>query len=366
MSRGSQFVLKLAISAMMALPTPLLAHGSLESVQPASSTEGVPVAFSQVRVGDEIGYIAVAPIPADQEQQVAFEVAQRNPDGAAVLVADANDPVLAGVKKSGFLSRVKVFVASGKNLPTKFKDNLQKVTDFAKKEKAGLMWAFYNASVISGFTYLASSKVDVSLAVLGGLFVWNTFLITQTNTWEKILNAGGRGLRGLFSKGLNLVGREMNAEAKNFFESWGQFGTAWAVNTAIAAGVLIGMDSYLGFAHAAWVGLLTNYNVWDAAILKKLRAEKISEKFKNNYFALQFLIGTFFDAANYAGVAEAQILMGITVVSGLVYLMGDDHIDRSLTARGKALRDYFTVKKQKSVCERMLKNHGYEIWGDLQ
>lgn len=359
MSNQTQFILKLAISAMMALPQSLLAQGSVVPVSPASATEGVPVAV----IPDQGGYVLVGTIPAAEERSTALALAKNNPDSLAVLVRDGSDEVFQGVKQSGFLKRVKVFAATTKRLPAKLKEQVQRVTDFAKREKAGIIMSFIGAGAFAGtMTYLGSSSVEGGLTILGGLTLLYAFYNTKTKFWESVLH--GAGERAV--EGLQFVGIPMDDEAKQYVTGTASFATAWVVNIAAATFILLSADHYTSFAQAAIFGFLANYNVWDAPILKKLTLDFS----RLVYFGLQFSVAPMAEAAMYSGNPAAQWVLGVTTISGLIYAIHHARIDRSLTARARALKDFFTpvkdVEAPKKRCERMLQAHGFEIWGDVQ
>jgi hypothetical protein len=86
----------------------------------------------------------------------------------------------------------------------------------------------------------------------------------------------------------------------------GQFSTAWMANTLIAYTVLNSSGHLDSPWMAVWYGLLINYNIWDAVILKKLKTKTVSEIFAKRYFAFQFLVGTIIEASSYLNLPYAQ------------------------------------------------------------
>jgi hypothetical protein len=314
--------------------------------------EGVPVAFIPV----EGGYVAMATVPANQERSTAQALAASNPEGLAVLVQDASDPVFQGVKASGFLNKVKVFAASTQRLPEKVKQQVKKVSDFAKREKAGLIMSFIGASAFAGtLTYLGSSSVEGGLTIMGGLLLWYSFLNTKTKFWEDVLHKSGEHA----VEGLQMVGVKLSEEGKNYAAGAGSFAVSWAANIAIATFILSSADHFTSWAAAAYFGFLANYNVWDSPLLKKIT----SDKGRLLYFGLQFSIAPAAEAAMYSGNPSATWILGLTTTSGLIYAIHNSKIDRSLTERARALKAFFTVKKQKSksFCQQLLESNG-EIW----
>lgn len=362
---NQSFWLKLAISAMMALPAPSWAQSSPVPTQPAAATDGVPVAFVPAQLGSEQGYFVVTGVPASHEQAVAAGLAKNNAKGLAVLIKEAADPVFQAIKDSPALKQINVFVASAKRFPAKTQELVKKVTDWAKEEKAGIMFAFMGAGAFGGtITLLMSSGLDTGFKVAAGMLLWYGFLNTAANFWEHILHSGGdrleRGITEFFEK--SVPGLLVPDVAKDYARGAGTFGVSWAANTLVASYVMMATGHFESWAVAAGFGFLSNYNVWDMPILKKIKTKAM----RLLYFGLQFSVAPVAEAAMYSGNPYAKWALGFTVLSGLAYLIHYKHIDRALTSRGRALHKFLKVKPPVKKCELILDRAGPGIWEDVQ
>ena len=332
---------------MMAQPSVLWAKDA-PNLDPLSATDGAPVLLIPVHQNGQDGYLAVAAVPWQGESALVTDLATKKADELILAVDGPQDPALDAAKKGGRFSSVRTFFLNSKIAAGKLKDKMAAkvgaLTEFCKREKAGFMFAFYNASVMSGFTYYASSSVESGLAVLSGLFIWNSFLITQPHRWEHTLSLGGEKVRDVAAKAVAKIGREMTEEEKRYYEVAGQFLVAWGANIAVASHVLYNSGHLDSFTQAAFYGLLINYNIWDAVILKKVKAGALTEKFAKRYFAFQFFVGTLFEAASYLHLPYSQWILGATVVSGLTYLLQGDRIERGVQSARAAILKRLVAK----------------------
>ena len=322
--------LAIGLSVMMALPPQLWAQDRVPTPQAVDTTDGVPVVLEQVESADGsvAGWIAVAPVPAEEESQL-IEALAPQAERTVLAVSGEQDPVVQAAKKTGRWQHFKAFVldkvsnapifnsekAPAPSIKKRVLDRINQVSEFARRERFGLMWAFFNASAISGITVYASSSVPAGLAVLPVLLTWNSVLMT-TKAWDHMLEKSGDVVLGIARTAMGLFGQEVAKTESHVANVIGRFHLSLAANTMIGAYVVFQSGHLDSVWQAMWYGFLINYNVWDASFLQRLK----EEGFRKRYYTFQFLIGTVFEAGSYLNVPYTQMTLFSATTGGLLFL----------------------------------------------
>jgi len=352
---------------MMALPAPLWAKddGRYDHLSKPGATEGVPVILQQVNIDGQAAWLAIAPVPEAQEQELVSNLAKHHPETTVLQIAGADDPALKAAAKTGYLKHIKTFVMgsveqspmfTAGNLPArvkqKLRERLQKITDFSKSETAsGLMYSLIYSGVQGFFTAYASSSVSSGMAVMSMFFLWNAMVLTKPEYWGRILQAGGNGALTVAGKVAELFGVELSDRDKRIYEVVGKFAMSWAVTTAQGAAVkswsgdFAGLQGWHGvaegFADSSISGVQNNYNIWDAIVLGKFAEGKWSKSGVQRYFKIQMVLGAILEALAFRQVPYVGLFLGTVTALGLGYLALHPHSQAAVSRRAQKITVVF-------------------------
>lgn len=341
------------LSAMMALPTPSLAKMNNDDVDPVT-TEGAPVILHSVVIDGQPATLVLAPVAQEDEVELATKLAKNNPENLILEVAGPEDPVLKAVAKTGYLKKIKTyFVGKFEQSPLfqsdllkpaikeKLRSQVDRFNAVYQEKKSGFMWALIYSGVNATSVGLTSSSVPAGMAVLGKLFFWNALMIAKPEVWGRILEASGNKALQLGERTAALIGSEFSDADKRLCEMGGKFAVSWAVNTVQAAMIRGWSGQWTGsaadFATVAWFGVLNNYNIWDAVVLRKYNQKKISDKWVQNYFKTQFLLGSFLEVLAYRDVPYVSLALATTTLSGLLFLLLSEERREKIFTKAESL-----------------------------
>lgn len=336
-------LLAIGLSAMMALPSCLTKANGSSFSKTGSTKDGVPVVLQKtVSPTGEEGYLYLMPVPGEQENETLRALAAHSPETTTVAVESENDPAYRELKRLPGGNKVSLIAIKdaakiplmqmkqlSKDLKLKLQEKVKAVTEFcqAKDTKEGVLIGFITSSVLGGFTFYSSQSIEAGLVVLASTFLWNTFLMTRSKDWAKVLLGAGEKLSSGINKVLSLFGKSLTDKGHHFAEVGGQFSISWVVNTAIAALVLWGSDQLYSVWQAGFFGLLLNYNIWDPPFQKKVRDGVLGPDFMKRYFKWQAIIGVIIETGSYLNFPPAQLLLFSISTLGLIYASYNDPID---------------------------------------
>jgi hypothetical protein len=346
--------LAIGLSVMMALPPQLWAQDRVPAPQAADTTEGVPVVLEQVESADGsvAGWIAVAPVPEEDESRL-IEALAPQAERTVLAVSGEQDPVVQAARKTGRWRAFKTYVldkvsnapifssekAPAPSIKDRIINRIHKVSEYAQRERFGLLWAFFNASAISGITVYASSSVPAGLAVLPVLLTWNSVLMT-TNVWDRMLEKSGDKILGIAQTAMSLFGQKIDKVESHVANVIGRFHLSLAANTLIGSYVLFQSGHLDSIWQAMWYGFLINYNVWDASFLKRLK----EEGFRKRYYTFQFLLGTVFEAGSYLNISYTQMTLFSATTGGLLFLAFGHHIESTMRSMFQGFKFWSEAK----------------------
>lgn len=333
----------LVLSATMALPPQAYAAGSSQSPGRPATTEGVPVVLQPIVDGNgREALLAIAPVPQNEEAGVVTRLANSHPDNTILMVSGQNDPALKAAAKTGFLKRIKTFIASSVGaapifslgtLSAKTEEKLRAKIEAmrpSKSDTSGIMLSLIYGGTIGVSTFYASGSVEAGLAITTMYFLWNSLLMFRPEFYNKAVDFGGN--TGIATGRLvaSLFGRELSEREKHLYEVLGRFAVAWSINFVQASAVkyasgdfsdLVGVGGFFeGMADTANSANQNSYNVWDLVALRLYSEGRWTEKQVQRYFKFQMVVGGVAESLAYRGVPYVGLFLGTLTATGLVYV----------------------------------------------
>ncbi len=356
-------VLAILVSATMAIPGSLFLSSSAFAIEGSGDAkDGIPVVLQSVQTADgRTAYIAVAPVPQNQESQVVDSLAANDPRHFLLAVANPDDPALKTAFATGNLEWIKTFfVANPENSPIlkvsriarsvkeKIVARFNAVGEFAKREKTGLMMATYIAGITGGFVYYQSSSVAAGAGVFAGIFMWNAFQAACTEKWDRVLERSGQ----LAVQTAGLVGSQMSEAQKRIWSTGGSFLVSWTINSALISFIFSQAGHSNGLLNSIAYGYSVAYDINDKNVANGVARGSWGFRVFKNWIVARILLGSIFEIMSFVHVPYVQLgLTGLTTAGLLWLVLGRDTEGRVAKA---ARKSRFKILNPRVKCESRL------------
>ncbi len=363
------------VSAMMAFPAP--SWGSNSDSSGGDTTDGIPVILLPVQTPDgRAAYLAIAPIPVEQEAQFITAAAKHDPEHTVLAVNGPQDSALKAALASGYLPKLHVFNASSvessplanspelsKSIRGKFSSVINKMTDFLrdKQKQFALAETLYVGGFFGSFTFIESSSVSAGLGVFGAVMAWAGFQTAFTHQWEHLMEKGGDAIVGVFSWAAGLIGQELSPTTKRLFAASGSFYVAWVANTAMVSWIFANAGVFESLLAAALYGYAAAYDIYDKNIANRVNRGLLAPKWLTRFVGMRVFLGTIFEVMSFSHVPYMQLALTTLTTAGLLWLaLGSDFEDKVINGAHsttiRVLESARGVASQiKTGCEALLK-----------
>lgn len=303
-----------------------------------------------------------ATISKEYQAELAKALLKSAPNQSAILIESNRDTLFKELKKQGLIKGAPLYYMApidsipllenatiSNNLRDDFKLKIKSITDYCKRKKKGLLWSVIYGGAVGGFTWYSSADVQAGLSVFAAVTAWSSFISTQSERWEKILNNGSAAMTGLFGKITSLFGHKLSNREKVASDITGQFLVSWAASAAAVGLTFWQAGTLTDLIQVLYYGFIANYNIWDSTVLKRFREARISENSVSNYYSLQMAFGTLLEVASYLHVPITQMALASTTVAGVVYLALGDKLEAQL--KNKNGQRTLAQSKPSTSCE---------------